>query len=138
MKTEFFLKKAKAMAEISDYHNQHVGCVVVYKNKIISAACNSNKTHPIQRKYNKVRFDINEGYSPDSLHAEMHALIQVSNMDIDWSKVTVYTYRRLKSKEYGMARPCPSCMAFIRELGIRNLVYTTNDGFAIEKLKKGA
>ena len=36
MKVENFLKKAKDMAEISDFHNQHVGCVVVYKNKIIS------------------------------------------------------------------------------------------------------
>ena len=35
MKIENFLKKAKDMAEISDFHNQHVGCVVVYKNKII-------------------------------------------------------------------------------------------------------
>ena len=136
MKIEPFLRKAKVMAEISDFHNQHVGCVVVYKNKIISAGCNSNKTHPIQRKYNRVRFDVDatEKYSPDSLHAEIHALIPVANMNIDWSKVWVFTYRKLKSKKGGLARPCDSCMAFIKRLGIRHIVYSTNDGYAVEKL----
>jgi deoxycytidylate deaminase len=134
MKVEPFLRKAEEMANISDYHNQHVGCVVTLKNRIISAGCNSNKTHPVQRKYNRLRFDNSEGYSPDSLHAEIHALVQVAHMNIDWSKVTVFIYRKMKSRKCGLARPCPSCMAYIKALGIKNIVYTTNDGYAIEKL----
>lgn len=122
------------MAEISDYHSQHIGCVVVYKNKVLSAACNCNKTHPIQREYNKYRFDINENYSPDTLHAEIHALIPISNMNIDWSRVTVFIYRKMKSREHGMARPCASCLAYIKKIGIKTIVYTTDDGYAIEKI----
>ena len=131
-KAEMFMRKAKEMAEIADFHRQHLGCVVAYKNKVISAGCNSNKTHPIHKKSKRIRFD--ECASPDTIHAEIHALSQVAYMDIDWSKVTVYTYRKLKSREHGMARPCPSCMAYIKSLGIRNICYTTDEGIAYEKL----
>ena len=86
------------------------------------------------RKYNQLRFNINEGYSPDRLHAEIHALLPVSNMDIDFSKITLFIYRKMKSREFGMARPCPSCMAYIKQLGVKNIVYTTDDGYAFEKI----
>lgn len=131
-----YLNKAKVMAEISDYHRQHVGCVIVYKNRIISAACNTNKTHPIQRKYNRYRFDINDGYSPDSLHAEMHAMIQISKMKIDFSKVTVFVFRKLKARESGLARPCKSCIGYMQKLGIKTVVYSTDTGYAVEKVHK--
>ena len=35
-----------------------------------------------------------------------------------------------------MARPCPSCMAAIRDLGIRDIYYTTNDGYVCERLER--
>ena len=37
----------------------------------------------------------------------------------------------------GMARPCASCMQAIKDLGIREIYYTTNDGYSYEKLEKG-
>lgn len=134
MNYEYFLNKAKTMAEISDFHNQHVGCVVVYKNKIVSAGCNSNKTHPIQKEYNKYRFDTEKESSPACMHAEIHALIQLNKLNVDMSKIKVFTYRKMKTREFGMARPCPSCMAYIKKLGIKNIIYSTDDGYAIEKI----
>lgn len=131
-KSSVFFNKAKAMAEKSPFYKQRIGCVVTYKGKIISAGFNSYKTHPIQRKYNRIRFE--ECASPDSLHAEIHALSQIKNLDIDWNKVSVYTYRIMKSKEFGLAKPCKSCMAYIKSLGIKHICYTTNDGFAHERL----
>lgn len=134
MKYKYYLNKAKTMAEISDFHNQHIGCVVVYKNKILSAGCNSEKTHPIQRKYNSYRFDIHQEYNPDCIHAEIQALIPISRMNIDMSKVKVFVYRKMKSRESGMARPCASCMAYIKRLGIKTIIYSTDDGYAVEKI----
>ena len=131
-KTSVFLKKARNMAEKSSFYRQRMGCVVTYKGRIISSGFNSNKTHPIQNKYNRIRFE--ETGSPDSLHAEIHALSQIQNLDIDWNKVTVYTYRIMKSREFGLAKPCKSCMAYIKSLGIKHICYTTNDGFAHEYL----
>lgn len=33
-----------------------------------------------------------------------------------------------------MSRPCPNCMAAIKDLGIKHIYYTTNDGFVYENL----
>lgn len=30
---------------------------------------------------------------------------------------------------------CPSCMAAIKDLGIRHIYYTTNDGYAYEEVE---
>ena len=109
----------------------------MYKNKIIGQGYNSDKTHPLQQLYNQLRFE-DDGVSPHKLHAEMHALIPIRNLDIDWNKVSVYIYRIKKSNKngFGMARPCLSCMGLIKELGIKEINYTTEDGFANEIIYK--
>ena len=48
----------------------------------------------------------------------------------------LYIYRIRKDQPYGMARPCPSCMAAIKDIGIKDIYYTTNDGFSYEYLDK--
>ena len=48
----------------------------------------------------------------------------------------LYIYRIRKDQPFGIARPCPSCMAAIRDLGIRDIYYTTNDGYVCERLEK--
>ena len=52
--------------------------------------------------------------------------------DIDFSKVEIYTHRRRANGSLSMARPCPSCMALIKDLGIKKIWYTTEDGYACE------
>ena len=136
MKIKYF-KYAKNMAKMSEFNKFKVGCIVVYKNKIIGQGFNSYKTHPLQQLYNQLRFE-DDGVSPHKLHAEMHALIPIRNLDIDWNKVSVYIYRIKKSNKngFGMARPCLSCMGLIKELGIKEINYTTEDGFANEIICK--
>ena len=55
-------------------------------------------------------------------------------MDIKWDKVVIFVYREMLDGSIGMARPCESCMAYIKDMGIKNIYYTTNDGFAHEVL----
>ena len=50
-----YFNKARQVASISDYKKQHVGCVAVYQGQVIGLGCNTNKTHPIQKFYNKYR-----------------------------------------------------------------------------------
>ena len=129
-----YFQKAHQIATISDYKKTHVGCVAVYQGQIIGLGCNCNKTHPIQKKYNRYRKP-SDSMLP-KLHAEISCLNQIKHLDINFSKVKLYIYRIRKDQPFGMARPCPSCMAAIRDLGIRNIYYTTNDGYAHEKLEK--
>ena len=124
-----YFNKARDASKLSDYgKNQHIGCVVVYKRHIISVGFNSNKTHPIQKIYNRERFA--EDCTPHSLHAEITALVFLKDRkDIKWSDVDLYIYRENRNGELRMSKPCKSCMALIKELGIKRIHYTTNDGF---------
>lgn len=129
----FFICASK-IAELSTYNKQHIGCVIVYKNRIISTGCNKNKTSPIQKKYNNER-NIPD-YSPHKIHAETDAITHIIDLDIDWSKVSMYIYRSRKDQPFGLARPCKSCMKLIQDIGIRNIYYTTNEGYANEIIIK--
>ena len=134
-KQKAFFGAAKAVSKLSDFNRVHIGCVVVYGgHRIISSACNSTKTHPIQKQLNKERFQEDTNHT---LHSEVAALIPLMREDIDFGKVHLYTYREWKSGDLAMSRPCPSCMKLIRDLGIKKIWYTTNDGYVCESIDGG-
>ena len=128
-----FFQKARRIAEISDYPKIHVGCVAVYQNQVIAIGCNSNKTHPLQKRYNRYR-DECDSLLP-KLHAEIHCINQLRHLNVNYTKVKLYIYRISNDKPFRMCRPCPSCMAAIKDLGIRDVYYTTNDGFVHERIE---
>ena len=129
-----YFNKARQAAQISDFHKTHIGCIAVYQGSVICIGCNCNKTHPMQKKYNKFRKK-SDVLLP-KLHAEINCLNSVKHLDINFSKVKLYIYRIRKDQPFGLARPCPSCMAAIQDLGIRDIYYTTNDGYVHERLEK--
>ena len=135
-----FFEMARKMASESDFERFHVGCVIVYKGRVIGQGVNSNKTDPKQKKYNRYR---NFSYSKEpikhSLHAEIAALKSVPypiKESIDWKKAAIYIYRICAGRELGqgMARPCPACMEAMRDMGIQSIYYTTTDGFSYERI----
>lgn len=126
-----FFHAAKKEAAQSDFKNIHVGCVVVYKNKIIATGKNMNKTSPIQKHYDYTRKSHGD-WPLNKQHAEINALSSIWDADINWRNAKVYTYRERIVVPFGMSRPCAACMAAIKEKGIREIYYTTNDGFAKE------
>lgn len=132
---EKYFNKARQVASISDYYKYHIGCVAIYQGQVIGLGCNCNKTHPTQKYYNKYRIQ-SDNLLP-KLHAEINCINQIKYLNINFSKVKLYIYRIRKDQPYGLARPCPSCMAAIRDLGIRDIYYTTNDGYSYEYISKG-
>ena len=127
-----FFDIAKKLSELSTYHRKNVkiGCLVVLGHRIIGSGYNSDKTSPVQRKYNKLRFSEE---TPHRLHAEISALLPLlNNKDIDFSKVKIFTYREKADHSLGKSRPCKSCMALIKDLGIKHIYYTTDDGYCHE------
>lgn len=132
-----FFERAKQVAALSDANYSPTGCVAVYRGVVIAAGCNSQKTHPMQDKYNRYRGSSKTNYFIPKIHAEINVLSSIRHMDINFSKVDLYIYRICSSRPMGISRPCPSCMAAIKDFGIRNIYYTTDDGFAHEYLAKG-
>ena len=137
-KTDYkYFAKSRQAALVSDFAHIHVGCIAVYHNNIIGIGCNTNKTHPAQKYYNRFRENPKQGNNHfiHKLHAEINCINSIKNLDIQFSKVKLYIYRIRSDQPFGLARPCPSCMAAIKDLGIRNIYYTTNEGFVRERLE---
>ena len=128
-------RESSLKADYTGCSQTKVGCVVVYKGSILVKGWNSDKTHSAQAKYNKWRYKDSLGrYLPSKVHSEIAALSKIKFLDIDFSRVHVYVYRELKNGKPAMARPCSACMAAIKNMGIKHVHYSTNDGFAYERL----
>ena len=80
-----YFAKAKRIAAISDYHKIHIGCVAVYQGNIIGVACNTNKTHPTQKYYNRFREE-SDVLMP-KLHAEINCINQIKHLDINFQEL---------------------------------------------------
>ena len=94
-----YFDKASQVAEISDFAKVNIGCIAVYQGTIIGVGFNTNKTHSMQKKYNRYRNG--EDFVP-KLHAEINCLNSIRYLDINFSKVKLYIYRKrnLRSMVY--------------------------------------
>ena len=137
-KDVFYFNKAKEIAEKSSFKRVHIGCVVVYHNTILAYGCNEDKTDTIQYEYNAYRSMIPNKGKPINhfVHAEIKALKKIRYLDIDFDKVRVYIYRADLNGQMAMCRPCEACMNYIKQLGIKNIYYTTTSGYACEVFKE--
>lgn len=133
---------ARQEAMKSTFNRFHVGAVIVYKHKIIGSGHNSDKTHPMQEKYNELYRTFNNTNGcpiKHSLHAEVSALTSVPYLigkEVDFSKAKIYVYRISigNPKGYACAKPCPACMGAIRAIGIRRCYFTGDEGYSYLEL----
>lgn len=132
---QHYLKLAKSACYYSDNRRTRLGCVIVYKGKILSVGYNlQDKTNPLQKKFNQYReFDPNASGCKNSIHAECHALLKIKDLDIDWRKSNVFVWRIKKDGTRGMARPCPACEAMLKNQGISRVYYSTDNGWGYEE-----
>lgn len=97
--------------------NFRLGAVLVRKKKILTAKCNSYKTHPKINKY----------YQWPTLHAEAAAILSLG-MD-NCEGTSLYVLRILRNKDIALAKPCKYCMRLIDSVGIKHIFYTTSYGY---------
>ena len=126
-KQKRFFNVAREISFLSDFKRARIGAVVVEKNRIISTGHNSNKTSPVQGKYNLKR-GIDLSYPP-RVHAEIAALTPLINKkDVNWNHVSLYIYREQKDGKLTCAKPCKACQTLINSLGIKTIFYSDWDG----------
>ena len=139
MKERYF-KFARDAAQWADYQGTRsapaIGAIAVYKGSIVAEAWNTNKTSPLQAQYNVYRYEPAD--TPCKAHCETQLIQRLRwkfGDSLDWTKVYIYLYREYKDGSLAPSRPCPSCMAMLRDFHIKKIMYTTEDGFAEEKIK---
>ena len=141
MNIERGFKLAKNASKFSDYSkkNIHIGAVVVHKDKVVGVGWNTNKTHPCQMKYNKYRESkSNRKYVSSEhlpcLHAEVMALQHATrSFKGDLSKCSIFVYSEKKDGTTRLTRPCMGCSKMLKDLGVKNIYYTTDNGWQYER-----
>lgn len=133
-----FFNRAFALAQKSTYgiKNIRIGATVVDKRGNTYDGVNSKKSHPMQRRFNTRRFG---GEVPDkvghTIHAEMAAIRAAINKRADLTGASIYVARiGGRDSIYGMCRPCKACMGAIQAVGITDIFYTTERGYAHEQV----
>jgi len=98
-----------------------VGAVLLKRNKVIVTATNlESKSHPLQAKFAK-----RVGLDPKIyLHAEVFCLIKAKS-DSD----TIVVARVNNQNKLRNSCPCKICSLAIKEAGIQNIYYSTDEGF---------
>jgi deoxycytidylate deaminase len=103
-----------------------IGAVITKGGRILGTGYNTVKT------YSK---DNPHPYK-DSIHAEVKAAFNAIRRG-PASRLhggTAYVARVSSCGAGRMARPCISCLRFLKNLGITKLVYTTNEGVTHERI----
>ncbi len=113
MKAQRYLEVAKEASRNSTYRHR-LGAVIVKKNRILSVGFNKpEKTHP--RSGNLFR----------TTHAELDAILRCPEESLKGS--TIFVVREAASG-LAMAKPCQFCLELIKAVGIKRVVYSTDDG----------
>ena len=121
-----------AMSEQSDYPKHKLGCVAVEKHRIISSGCNStSKCALIQKQIDTKRFG---GEHRGCVHAETDTLLPLIKANRDLSNCDLFVARKHKNGTLAMARPCAGCMSLLNACGIKRVFYTTENGYAMERI----
>lgn len=126
---ENYVKKAAHLGQLSNIPSHKIGSILVHKKSIIATGYNKRKSHPLQQRLNQLRAEgkRNRTY----LHAEVDCIGNLKDVP---SGSTLFIGRFDLNGKYGMCRPCEACMACIRQKGVKEIVYTTTEGYAVEQL----
>ena len=123
------------MSRTSLHSKARIGAVVVLGREVIAVGVNSaTKSHPLQAKYNMTYRNL-YGQCKHHLHAEFDAILRAINTSkATLSDAKLYVYREHLDGRIGMCRPCKACMAYIKDMGITEIFYTTDAGLCSENL----
>lgn len=129
------LRIAKEESLSSDFHSAKLGAVIFNMHHIYASSHNSNKTNPLQAQYNKYK-DKNCSSWKHSVHAEIsciHKFLQKYYLNLPQvNKLMILIYRQHKNGKYAMAKPCKICERALRNLGIKNIIYTGENSLIYE------
>lgn len=114
-----------------------LAAAIIKKNRILGMGINNYcKSHPLQAKYAKHKKAIYPCAEVNSVH---NAIKRHGREELRGATIYVARLRYANSKRTelisGLAYPCVGCQKHIKELGIKKIIYTLDDGnFACEEV----
>jgi deoxycytidylate deaminase len=110
------IRIASKQARKSTFERNKLGAVIVKGNRVLSTG------------YNEIRWS--SKLRKSSIHAEEAAIVKLlkENRLEDLADASIYISRVCPSGRTGLAKPCHSCEALIKSVGLCKVVYTTDQG----------
>ena len=114
------IRIATKVARESKFERARMGAVVVRGGSVLSTGCNRIGFS----KYLRNRVFV------ESVHAEAQAILGLLKKHKleDLVGSTLFVSRVNNSGTARYARPCPACQRLCESVGIRKVIYTTNNG----------
>lgn len=116
-------KYAELVAKLSTHNTHAVGCAIYRKGKLISLGANSCKGHP-----KMTRYGAKVGH-----HAEFAAIQKLKNKNL-LQGATIVVARIMRDGTLGMSKPCEICAPLLVSLGVKRVIYSTQDGYKEERI----
>lgn len=122
-----FMDFARRLATSNSMKMKLAACLVI-RNEIISVGFNSDKSHPLQKRFAKNNDAIFK-------HAEVDCIIKALKIvdEDDLKDAALYVYRVKKQNKgdsnwvSGLAEPCPGCKKAIEHFGIKRTVFSLEE-----------
>ncbi len=115
---EYFIEIAHSVASRSTCARKHVGCVLVYDKRIISAGYNGSV--PGQPHCDDAGHDLVNDHCVRTVHAEVNAVVQAARAGV----------RTLGAVAYTNTYPCWPCFKVLLTAGIFQVVY--DDAYRVD------
>lgn len=129
---EKFIARASYNATLSKMQNHH-GCIVVVNGQSVGSGYNN------YRNYSRDKIISN----CLSCHAEISAVRNAIKMEHDkrkqiamLKKMKLYVVRLNDQGKYLDSKPCYNCHCRLHALGVRKVIYSTNDNFVCIDLRR--
>lgn len=116
---ERFISLAIQQAKQSNCNNR-LGAVICHQKTVLGAGYNKSSSPLLNKGI------IKKNHANMGLHAEVAAMVGLDRKVIKGT--TLYVVRLRRNNSIGMSKPCISCMFYITGMGVKKIIYSTDDG----------
>ena len=119
-KKQRYIELAARIAQQTEFKEYKHGAVLVRAGAVINTSCNKNKYKAWANQFRKKQ----RGHA--TVHAEIGAILGLDRSVTEGA--TIYVVRVVKCGDLKNSKPCPMCEAAMQYVGIKKVVYSSEDG----------
>jgi len=119
-KKQRFIDLAARIAQQTEFKEYKHGAVLVRAGAVMNTSCNKNKYKAWANQFRKKQ----RGHA--TVHAEIGAILGLDRSVTEGA--TIYVVRVGKCGDLKNSKPCPMCEAAMQYVGIKKVVYSSEDG----------
>ena len=119
-KKQRYIELAARIAQQTEFKEYKHGAILVRAGAVINTSCNKNKYKAWANQFRKKQ----RGHA--TVHAEIGAILGLDRSVTEGA--TIYVVRVGKCGDLKNSKPCAMCEAAMQYVGIKKVVYSSEDG----------